>query len=364
MLLHFNKRIMNITILWSSLADYSVELFRELAEQEKCRLQIFYQSVDKKAPYDGFDLSFAEMSTNCSNITYKYLEEQVSRFTPRIILMSSWRYPLYMKLTKYMRKKGIYVISAMDNQWYGTPKQLLGVLTSKYFLKPSIDTFLVSGDRQAHFAKKLGYKEVMYGLYAADTKKYKNEKYITDRPKKFLFVGRLAAEKGIQSLIDAYLIYRNELDEPWDLEIIGTGPFENKLMNYPGVNYLGFVQPKDLNKFYNNARCFVLPSLREPWGVVIQEAASAGLPIIASYECGAITRFVFEGVNGIIINTNTESIKNAFIKMSCAKDEQLIEMSNNSVILAQLWSPSKLAKYLIGNLNDYLSTCKSLTVKY
>jgi hypothetical protein len=57
----------------------------------------------------------------------------------------------------------------MDNQWRGTFRQYFGVVSSSILLKPSIDNFLVSGDRQAFFANKLGYKDVMYGYGAAET---------------------------------------------------------------------------------------------------------------------------------------------------------------------------------------------------
>src|SRR5207248_6566651 len=96
----------------------------------------------------------------------------VSEFDPDWILMASWNYPHFMKIARRMRRRGKFVLSAMDNQWSGSGKQWLGVVTSRWNLKSAITTFLVAGDRQAQFARRLGYEDVLYGLYAAEITKF------------------------------------------------------------------------------------------------------------------------------------------------------------------------------------------------
>ena len=59
------------------------------------------------------------------------------------------------------------------------------------------------------------------------------------------------------------------------------------------------VSPDELGAFYAAADCFVLASLYEPWGVVLVEAAAAGLPIICTDKCGARYEVVKE--NGIVV---------------------------------------------------------------
>ena len=117
-------------------------------------------------------------------------------FAPDCVLMSSWPFKHFMKLTKKLSRQGVLVISSMDNQWRGTIKQRFGVLSSRWFLKPSIHTFLVAGDRQAEFARKLGYDNVLYGLYAGEVERFISDTPISERPKYFLFVGRLVSVKG------------------------------------------------------------------------------------------------------------------------------------------------------------------------
>lgn len=338
---------MKITILWSSLASYSVAFFKELALQG-CSIQLIYQPIESDAPYQVFDLSFCKMALEDSEDMN--IESLVGDYNPACIFMSSWCYPKFMRLTKNLREKGVYVISGMDNQWHGTLKQRLGVMSSRLFLKPSIDTFFVPGDRQAYFASKLGYKDVLYGLYAADIDKFACDIPIWERSKNFLFIGRLLSVKGVEELVQAYIAYREQVKKPWGLKVAGTGPLGELLRDVPGVDLLGFVQPANLPELMHEARCFVLPSLWEPWGVVLHEATAAGLPVIATYPCGAITMFARDGVNGYIVPPQPKQLTKAMVRVSTASQEVLERMSATSSTLAELWNPAMLAKYFIDNI--------------
>lgn len=277
--------------------------------------------------------------------------------------MLSWNYWHFMRIARQLRRRGVYVVSAMDNQWQRSPKQYLGILTSPIYLRPSIDNFLVPGDRQASFARMLGYEDVLHGYYAADAPSFRNEVPIARRQYSFLFIGRLVPLKNISGLAKAYQIYRKRVDEPWNLKVAGTGPLSAKLGGIPGVQLLGFMQPARLPDVVNSARCLVLPSLLEPWGVVIQEAAAAGLPIIASSRCGAATAYVRSGVNGYVIPPSPDEIANAMVRISEAGEEKLLAMSQASVQLASLWTPSRLASNFYSRLNQHLQLASDASAR-
>lgn len=344
---------MKITILWSSLASYSVAFFKGLALQG-CSIQLIYQPIEADSPYQPFDLSFCKVALQDSEDINMNLESLVGDFNPSCILMSSWGFPNFMRMAKKARKKGVYVIAGMDNQWHGTLKQHLGVISSKLYLKTSIDTLLVAGDRQAYFARKLGYKDVLYGLYAADIDKFTCDIPIWERSKNFLFIGRLMSVKGVEELVQAYIIYREQVKNPWGLKVAGTGPLAELLRGVAGVDLLGFVQPANLPKIMHEARCFVLPSLWEPWGVVLHEATAAGLPVIATYPCGSTTMFARDGVNGYVVPPQSQHLTKAMVRISTASQEDLERMSSTSSRLAELWNPAMLAKYFVDNIKYFI----------
>jgi len=344
---------MRITILWSSLASYSVAFFKDLSLQG-CRIQLIFQPIETDAPYQPFDLSFCQMVLEDSIDVKLNLELLVRDFNPACILMSSWCFPHFMRLTKKLRKNSVYVVSAMDNQWRGTFRQYFGVVSSSILLKPSIDNFLVSGDRQAFFANKLGYKDVMYGYGAAETSRFFCDIPIWKRSKNFLFVGRLVPVKGIKELVQAYIAYRERVKDPWGLKVVGAGPLADLFSDVPGIDLLGFVQPTNLPDLMHEARCFVLPSLWEQWGVVLHEATAGGLPVIATYPCGAITMFARDGINGYIVPPQSPNLTKAMVRISTASQEVLERMSATSSTLAELWNPTMLAKYFIDKVNYFI----------
>jgi glycosyltransferase involved in cell wall biosynthesis len=341
---------MRVSVLWGGLAPYSVALFRELALSQNCTVQLIYQPAKSHAPYQDFDLSFCEKAQADIPDRRSSMRSLVAEFAPDLVLMTSWNYPHYMRVAKAEKRRGAFVLSAMDNQWLGTPRQWLGVATSRWHLAPAISAFFVAGDRQANFARKLGFHDVLYGVYAADVPRFASQPPIRDRPRNFLFVGRLVKEKGIRNLVTAYQMYRDRCENPWGLVVAGTGPFARRLENVDGIIAVGFVEPERLPSLFGEASCFVLPSLFEPWGVVIHEAAASGLPIICSDRCGASTMFVRDGLNGSVIPAHGPRLTAAFAQISNSSLQELEMMSAYSYQLAGLWTPQLAAEYVVKSI--------------
>ncbi|RRB00879.1 glycosyltransferase family 4 protein [Larkinella rosea] len=92
------------------------------------------------------------------------------------------------------------------------------------------------------------------------------------------------------------------------LLIIGEGQdrknLEQLIENDPRIKLIGFVQAEDLPYYYNLADVFVFASKYDGWGVVINEAIAAGLPVICSDQVGAAREWIIDGVNGFICPAN------------------------------------------------------------
>lgn len=341
---------MRISILSSSLASYSVAFFRALSHREACTLQLVHKPASASAPYGTFDLSFCKQVIERGSRDPATISNEVRDFAPDCILMTSWNFPDYMRIARREKRDGAYVVSMMDNQWNGTAKQVVGIIAAPLFLRPAISTFLVAGDRQAQFARRLGYDNVMYGLYSADTELFIGGGPVSSRAREFLFVGRLSDEKGIRPLLEAYQKYRGSSERPWGLTIAGVGSLASAAERISGVTCCGFVPPNDLPSLMHRTRCLILPSRWEPWGVVIHEAVSAGLPVIATAVCGATTAFVRDGVNGSIVGQGSAALAKAMIALSTRSQMELDSMSEYSRLLGRLWSPKMLAHYLVDQL--------------
>lgn len=119
-----------------------------------------------------------------------------------------------------------------------------------------------------------------------------------------LYVGRFSQEKGLYTLLDS-------LEDLKDRNIhvrtvfVGTGPCgddlkakaESRNLN---VEFTEFLEGADLTRRYIAADIFILPSLSEAWGLVVNEAMEAGLPVVVSDRVGAQKVLVHHGKNGIV----------------------------------------------------------------
>lgn len=121
---------------------------------------------------------------------------------------------------------------------------------------------------------------------------------------RILFSGQLIPRKGVDVLMRAFLAAQRRLPGI-ELRILGEGPLRGELerMAAPVSNhvvFLGHREPGDLPAVFAEADVFVLPSRHDGWGVVINEALGAGLPIVASDAVGAAEDVVAHDVNGLI----------------------------------------------------------------
>ena len=121
----------------------------------------------------------------------------------------------------------------------------------------------------------------------------------------FLFCGQMIRRKGVDLLLEAF---GRLVSDGLDVELLLVGR-EAELPEFLSamsddararVRYLGFQPPERLNDYFSQADVFVLPSRHDGWGVVVNQALGAGLPVIASDAVGAALDLVEPGVNGLL----------------------------------------------------------------
>lgn len=122
-----------------------------------------------------------------------------------------------------------------------------------------------------------------------------------DRPRVgALFVGRLTEEKGLRVLLDAW----SRLSTGQPLTIVGDGPLAAELQSayskHSEIRWAGELSRLEILRLMEEAACLVVPSiLDEPFGLVVIEAYSAGLPVIAS-RLGTLPELVSHGQSGYL----------------------------------------------------------------
>lgn len=335
----FEFRHLRLTIFSRQLAPYAVCFLRHLAGRGH-ELELIYEPAAGAAPFAAFDLSFCERAVADGDREARraWLRRPDAEL-PDAALIGGWIEPLERAAGRRLRRLGRPVVCGIDNPWTGTLRQYLGMAAAPFMLWPMANIAWVAGAPQARLARRLGFSTVAEGLYCADVEAYRCDQPLAQREPALLFTGRLVADKGVDLLLAAYREYRQQVESPLQLWLAGTGPMAALAEGQPGVHALGFVQPSALPGLMARCRALVLPSRLENWGVVIHEAAAAGLPVLASRACMAAGRFVRDGETGYLYEAEIVALLATLLRFHHLEPKVLQAMSRQSKDLALTWTP-------------------------
>lgn len=343
---------MKILYMCAELMGYNIPVLEELVLKHHAKILLIHWDHKKltiyKAPYIEGVTYYKR-----SQLTSTTILELAKSFKPNIAYVPNWYDKGYLKTCRYLKTNKVPVVSGLDNQWHGTLKQRLGVVFMKIYFKKYFSHMWVAGPYQFEFAKRLGFKnkDIIFNLYSADVQKfYLPTKDCIIKPLNFLFVGRLEEVKGIRDLLLAWdsFPFKSECS----LTIIGDGSLEPLVKKNNSVIHHHFLQPADLIEKIKGCDCFILPSLFEPYGVVIHEFVCARMAIIASDKCGAAPMFVIPGHNGYIFKSgNFKSLLEKMVLVYNKTDKELLGMMNNSLSRSHVITPSISASSLVSAIN-------------
>jgi glycosyltransferase involved in cell wall biosynthesis len=141
----------------------------------------------------------------------------------------------------------------------------------------------------------------------------------------FIFVGRIWSGKGLDDLFDAYARVANEIEDV-SLLLLGDGPddarYRGLAENLPNVVFAGWVAERRTVDYFAVSDAMVFPTLGDPHGLVVEEAMSAGVPVIASDSAGDIRLRIEDGESGFVVPTGDSSAL-ADRMIQVASDEHL-----------------------------------------
>ena len=185
-----------------------------------------------------------------------------------------------------------------------------------------VDGFLAIGSLNREYYRHYGIPEekIFWMPYAVDNgffqtearkagarrEEWRRELGLAPGRPVILFLSKLEPRKRPADLLAAYIHLSRQavLAEPPYLLFVGEGeqrqPLEElaREMRLEGVRFLGFKNQTELPSYYDLCDVFVLPSVAEPWGLVVNEAMNAGKAVIVSDQVGCGPDLVRNGENG------------------------------------------------------------------
>jgi glycosyltransferase involved in cell wall biosynthesis len=243
--------------------------------------------------------------------TYLYVPKRplgaLVDFAPDVVVAGGggiWSSPANVAALAARRRHGWGVVP-----WWGSftrprptlPRRLAEPWV-KAFMRTS-DAWLVYGSRQARDVVELGAdpdRVVVAPITALVPEVPARERRPADGTTRYLFVGRLIERKGLDVLLEAF-----EGVDGGELRIAGDGPLremvEATAARDPRIRLTGHVAGDELARAYRHADVLVVPSLYEPWGLVVHEGLAYGLPVIATDQVGAADDLIEPKANGYVV---------------------------------------------------------------
>lgn len=199
------------------------------------------------------------------------------------------------------------------------------------------------------------YDVVDNGFFADESAIWRSRKRGSDLPVDyFLYVGRLATEKNVDGLLNSFAAYRRQGGK-WSLVLVGDGPLGGHLRRRAQepfltghVHFAGHKSTAETARYYAGARCFVLPSSREPWGLVVNEAMAASLPVLVSDRCGCAEDLVNHGCNGFVFDpADTAGLTVAMWEIERMSATQRDDFGRESLRIISRYSPEAWAEEVV-----------------
>lgn len=284
-------------------AFYKTLLFNEINKKEK--ILVVYRE-DPKRPFRDDDFLAGDKEFNYLNLSGKTMA-QVFSF---IKVLKSDKYDeviiggyenIFCWIAAFMSsrlKNGIIV----ESTYRETKKSGFKVFLKKLFFKRCNKAY-VCGKSHADLVKAFGFKGQVIDIGSVGFIRRVPQPPYEERStvSKFLFVGRLIPVKNLEWLIERF-IQHPELE----LTIVGTGELESRLREIAPSNVIliGQVPNTKLFEYYQKADVFVLPSITETYGLVVEESLNNGTPVLVSHMVGCQDNLVAANNVGRVFQLN------------------------------------------------------------
>jgi glycosyltransferase involved in cell wall biosynthesis len=300
----------DLVILNNCPSFYKINLYNEISKSKKIfvifigltKEVVIHKNFQKTCNFPFILINNSDVDKRRKIYTFYKIYQLLAKLTFKKIIFGGYTMPELILLSFIFPKNKniLQTESAAESKLSGW----------KYFVKSKIinrfSTALVSGKIHKDVLIKIGFKGEItitkgVGLIKKDTTQSISK--ISGSKLRYLYVGRLIKLKNIEFLIKIF----NKLDAP--LSIVGIGQDEEYLKSIAAANisFFGFIDNNDIQGIYQNHDVFILPSLSEPWGLVVEEALQGKCVLLLSNKVGSYPELLEEPRTGEVFDPYSEN---------------------------------------------------------
>jgi glycosyltransferase involved in cell wall biosynthesis len=327
-----NDKVVLVTNIPS---PYRIPLFNEISQQlkgvNKTLVVIFGNKTYSRRKFDAIpesEFTFDHIYLNSGTVhfgnqektyfSYNKLFDTLNSINPLCVIINGFTVATTRLWLESFKKKRPFIIWTGTTSNKSKPDSLLRKIQRKLLIQRA-SAFICYGSRTARYLAEMGAskQKLFIGINTVDTSFFKTKtesarKSSTIEPgiHHITYIGYLSKRKNVQLVLDVVkklLEIRND----FVLDIIGDGPDKEDLETYVDSNKLeanvefhGFKQKNELPHFLALSECLLFHTNFDIWGLVVNEAMAASVPVIVSPNAGCGDDLIRDGENGFIVDFN------------------------------------------------------------
>jgi glycosyltransferase involved in cell wall biosynthesis len=380
-----------LAIVSSHPIQYNAPLFKILAERDVVDVNVFYTwsqaerevfdpGFGKSREWDiplleGYHYCFVDNvstqpgSHHFMGIKNPTLVDKIRCWQPDAVLVYGWSFHSHLKCLRYFKNK-IPVFFRGDSTLLderGGLRSIVRRVALKWVYRHVDKAFYVGANNKAYFQKH-GLKSVqlVFAPHAVDNERFANlSKEEIEQARAWranlgfnetdtviLFVGKLEEKKNPGFVLQ---LAERLNDRNIKFLIVGSGHLETVLKNQcqdQRVVFLGFQNQSKMPLVYRLGDTLILPSKGpgETWGLAVNEAMAAGLPVILSSKVGGAPDLVPEQSGGLIFDENDFAKVESYIRRLHTKKDYYNEIQKNVKTHIQEFTFEKIAEAIESRL--------------
>jgi glycosyltransferase involved in cell wall biosynthesis len=371
--------IPRLVIVTEIIAPYRIPVFNALARRNELELRVIFLSENDLSlrqwevykdeihfPYDVLP-SWRWRPRGYNVLINRGVSAALNKINPNIVMCGGYNYLASWQCAYWARHHRVPLLLWSESTAVDQRSGLHFVEWMKSRFLSMCAAFVVPGKSSFDYLNSLGISDqriftapnaVDVDLFASLAEQSRSEETLLRErlslpSRYFLYVGRLVRAKGIFDLVDAYASLDNDIRAKSGLVFVGDGPDRRELQQRtapikPGViKFEGFVQREGLPNFYALADALVFPTHSDPWGLVVNEAMSCGLPAIVSNVAGCAADLVQEGLTGLLTTPGNVSQLAAAMAYLAEDSNLRHEMASRSRERIRTFSPAAWAGGLV-----------------
>jgi len=364
-----------ICLLWHRFGPYHHARFKA-ARKVLDVVGVEFSSVDPTYAWDRVDSkSPANMVTLFDRFSQdipvpeirRRVDEVFSGLDPAAVVIPGWSDRVPLAALDWCLRRRVPAVLMSPSQKSDAPRVWVKEWPKQRIVR-RFSAALVGGGPQKRYLTGLGFSEgkIFTGYNVVDNAHFYGGAMKARKAGKalrkslglpedyFVLSTRFVPKKNLERFLEAYVLYTKRVKgKAWSLVLLGDGPGrarlekmveERALRNF--VCMPGFKQYNELPVYYGLANALALPSTSEQWGLVVNEAMAAGLPVLVSRACGCCEDLVKDGENGYLMDPlDTDQMASVLARMGQAKKKST-NMGAKSLEIIGRWCPDRFAQGL------------------